>query len=105
MEQSNVILDTPESIAKYRLFALHKAFAFESDSGLYLTRRMPRVQDVARLYKFEGVRTKRQLAEALYYLYKLVDNGEADYEIRDGVCFYSVGLNDLDGLEEAIKNA
>lgn len=68
-----VILDNPQTIARFRLALLITAFSREVNGGLPMTSRMPTVQAVVRQYGLEGVHTKAQLVDALV---KLRDSGK-----------------------------
>jgi hypothetical protein len=99
------VLDTPESIATYRLFALHKAFEFKARTGMSLTRNMPRIKDVCEEFRFEGVRTNAQLSAALLFLHNQVREGCMYYELKNGLCHFYLAAGTEDEFAEAIKNA
>lgn len=94
-ERQSAILDRPEQIAAFRLNALEMAFRTKANTGMSLARNMPRVADVAAQYKLGPIRTVKQLAAALGNLRREVENGEAGYELRDGLCHFYPGPRSL----------
>lgn len=91
MSDRTVVLDRPEQISAFQLSVIISGLRMEVNTGMKMSRVSPKVKDLKAFYRLECGNTKKSCLAALEALKQQVDDGEADYELRDGRCFFYPG--------------
>lgn len=84
------ILDNPADIGRFRLAALARAARLKAEHGISLARNLPTLRAIRAQYGIDA-RTWKAAAIELAALLGEVEAGDAYYELRGGVCYFSPG--------------